>query len=70
MPNMTSLIIATYNWPDALRLTLDSVSWQTVMPDEVVIADDGSREETRILIERFIGYAAVERLGSDFVSTR
>ena len=53
MPNMTSLIIATYNWPDALRLTLDSVSWQTVMPDEVVIADDGSREETRILIERF-----------------
>jgi glycosyltransferase involved in cell wall biosynthesis len=49
----TSLIIATYNWPDALRLCLMSVRQQVVLPDEVLIADDGSREETRMLIEDY-----------------
>lgn len=45
-----SLIITTYNWPDALRLSLMSVVAQTRVPDEVIIADDGSGEETRQLI--------------------
>lgn len=42
-----SLLISTYNWEDALRLCLLSASIQTVSPDEIVIADDGSREDTR-----------------------
>ena len=37
-----SLIVTTYNRPDALRLVLDSISRQTRLPDEVVVADDGS----------------------------
>ena len=37
-----SLIISTYNWPRALYLCLDSVMQQTVMPSEILIADDGS----------------------------
>ncbi len=45
-----SLIISTYNWPQALNLCLNSVRLQTRMPDEVIIADDGSREETRDMI--------------------
>ncbi|SMO58657.1 glycosyltransferase family 2 protein [Solitalea koreensis] len=49
----TSLIISTYNWPDALRLCLLSVLNQTVIPDEVIIADDGSKDDTKILIEEF-----------------
>lgn len=49
----TSLNISTYNWPQALRLCLLSVKAQTVLPDEVVIADDGSTDETRLLIEEF-----------------
>ena len=48
-----SLLISTYNWEDALRLCLLSASVQTVLPDEIVIADDGSREDTRKLIEDF-----------------
>jgi glycosyltransferase involved in cell wall biosynthesis len=48
----TSLLIATYNWPAALALALASVRAQRRMPDEVIIADDGSGEETRRLIER------------------
>ena len=49
-PN-TSLIISTYNWPEALYTCLLSVARQKVLPDEIIIADDGSREETRALIE-------------------
>lgn len=47
-----SLVISTYNWPKALNLCLNSVRKQTRMPDEVIIADDGSKEATRDLIAR------------------
>lgn len=46
-----TLLISTYNKPDYLRQTLLSVAHQTVLPDEVVIADDGSTNETRQLID-------------------
>jgi glycosyltransferase involved in cell wall biosynthesis len=49
----SSLLIATYNWPQALELCLVSVLRQVVLPSEVIIADDGSRQETRSLIEAF-----------------
>ena len=49
----TSLIISTYNREDALELTLLSILNQSVMPEEVIIADDGSREDTRNLINRY-----------------
>jgi len=48
-----SLIISTYNWPEALELTLKSVLRQSILPKEVIIADDGSTEETKLLIERY-----------------
>jgi glycosyltransferase involved in cell wall biosynthesis len=41
-----SLIITTYNWPAALDLVLKSVSRQRRLPDEVIVADDGSGAET------------------------
>lgn len=53
-----SLIISTYNWPEALYLCLQSVLHQTVLPKEIIIADDGSREETKLLIDTF-RYASV-----------
>ena len=46
-----SLIISTYNRPDALRLTLLSAMDQTRMPDEIIVGDDGSGEPTRRVIE-------------------
>lgn len=46
-----SLIITTYNSPKFLKLVLDSVRRQVMLPDEVVIADDGSGEDTRKLID-------------------
>lgn len=48
-----SLIISTYNWPEALALCLKSVKHQKYLPDEVIIADDGSKHETTILVKEF-----------------
>lgn len=46
-----SLIVSTYNWPEALNLCLISIRQQKVLPNEVIIADDGSGQETLRLIE-------------------
>lgn len=45
-----SLVITTYNWKEALDLVFKSVTRQTVLPDEVLIADDGSKADTAELI--------------------
>ncbi|WP_299335771.1 glycosyltransferase family 2 protein [uncultured Psychroserpens sp.] len=47
----TSVIISTYNSPEWLQKVLWSFEQQTFKDFEVVIADDGSGEETRILID-------------------
>ena len=47
-----SLIITTYNWPQALRLSVESVWTQTVLPKEIIIADDGSSIETRETVDQ------------------
>lgn len=49
-----SLIITTYNWPEALELVLLSALKQQVLPDEIIIADDGSSIETKNLVEKFV----------------
>jgi len=48
-----ALIITTYNRPDALELVIKSALSQTFLPDEIIIADDGSRGETKILISKY-----------------
>lgn len=53
MPFTSALLIATYNWPDALELVLKSAMAQSKLPDEILIADDGSMQETKLLIEEF-----------------
>ena len=49
----SSLIISTYNWPEALDLVLKSAMEQHVLPDEIIIADDGSKKETKQLIDLY-----------------
>jgi glycosyltransferase involved in cell wall biosynthesis len=46
-----SLIISTYNRPDVLAKALAGVALQTRLPDEVLIADDGSGQSTRVVVE-------------------
>lgn len=46
-----SLVVATYNWPAALNVCLQSIKTQSTLPGEVIVADDGSNEQTRELID-------------------
>lgn len=48
-----SLIITTYNWPQALALVLQSAIKQSLLPDEIIVADDGSTSETQELVQQF-----------------
>ena len=47
-----SIIISTYNSPEWLSKVLYGYNNQTYRMFEIVIADDGSREETKMLIEK------------------
>ncbi len=47
----TSVIVTTYNWPAALKRVLFALAAQTTLDFEVIIADDGSGEETLACIE-------------------
>lgn len=51
-----SLIVTTYNWPDALQLVLQSLQQQTDHDFEVIVADDGSTTTTKQLIEQIKGH--------------
>jgi glycosyltransferase involved in cell wall biosynthesis len=50
-PDRISLVITTYEWPAALGLVLASVERQTRLPDEVIVADDGSGAATTALLD-------------------
>ena len=49
---MISILLATYNWPQALKFCLESLSKQTDLDFEVIIADDGSTNATLEVIEK------------------
>ena len=49
----TALLISTYNWSSALDLIFEALKRQTRLPDEILIADDGSQDDTRQLIYKF-----------------
>jgi glycosyltransferase involved in cell wall biosynthesis len=48
---MISILLATYNWPQALKLCLESLATQTDKNFEIIIADDGSNESTKKVID-------------------
>lgn len=47
-----SLNVSTYNRPDALAVVLRSAFWQTRLPDEIIVGDDGSKSDTKAVIDR------------------
>ena len=52
-PNSVSLIITTYNQKERLALVLDSVKCLNSLPNEVLVADDGSTNDTKEMIETY-----------------
>ncbi|MDB5746434.1 MAG: glycosyl transferase family 2 [Massilia sp.] len=51
---LISIVIATYNWPEALRACVEACFRQDDRNIEIIIADDGSGEPTRALVEDLI----------------
>ncbi len=49
----SSLVLTTYEWPEALGLVLASALAQTERPGEVIVADDGSAESTAAVVRDF-----------------
>jgi glycosyltransferase involved in cell wall biosynthesis len=47
-----TVVVATYNWPEALGICLQSLIAQTDSNYEIIIADDGSGSATRELVDR------------------
>jgi len=47
-----SVAVTTYNRPDALRAVLEGLAAQADRGFEVIVADDGSRDDTRTLVEQ------------------
>ncbi len=48
-----SVIVTTYNRPDSLKRVLDGLLNQTRLPNEIIVADDGSTVETAELVNLF-----------------
>lgn len=49
-----SVVVATYNRPDALDVVLQSLECQTDLNFEIIVADDGSGDETKAVVEKHI----------------
>ena len=43
---LVSFIVTCYNHPEILKVSLESILAQRTPPDEIIVADDGSTEET------------------------
>ncbi len=50
---LVTLLVSTYNWKEALSFTIESALQQTLLPCEIVIADDGSENDTRELVSHY-----------------
>ena len=49
----TAVLVCTYNQPRELACVLEGLARQTTMDFEIYIADDGSGDETRLIIEKY-----------------
>ncbi len=52
-PLTLSIIIPVYNEQSHLKTCLESISWQTQMPDEVIVVDNNSTDETVKIAKSF-----------------
>src|SRR6478609_12105203 len=52
-----SVAMATYNGAKFLQAQLDSLAAQTQLPDELVVGDDGSSDDTLAILEAFAASA-------------
>ncbi|WP_263366341.1 glycosyltransferase family 2 protein [Edaphobacter bradus] len=61
-----SVLVPTYNRASLLPETLDSILSQTYSPEEIIVVDDGSTDNTREIVEGFhakVRYRRIEKSG-------
>lgn len=54
-----SLVITTFNWKEALELSIKSALSQNHLPEEIIVADDGSSDGTGDLVRRLAETASI-----------
>lgn len=54
-PGALSVIVSTYEWPEALDAVLHALSEQSDACFDIVVADDGSGPETEAVVDRWRG---------------
>lgn len=50
---MISIVMATYNGSKYLKEQLDSIIQQSLLPDEILISDDGSKDDTMLILQEW-----------------
>jgi len=53
MNDTVGVLITSYNQESLLKQAIDSVLKQTVRPDKIVIVDDGSEDDSRVMIQSY-----------------
>lgn len=48
-----SVVIPLYNKAEYIRRALDSIAAQTLAPAEIIVVDDGSRDDSAAIVERY-----------------
>lgn len=51
---LSTVIVALYNGERFIKEQLDSIKNQTIEADEVIIADDGSKDQSIEIVKRYI----------------
>ncbi len=65
MASATSVIITVLNEGQSIRGLLDSLAAQTQAPDEIVIVDGGSRDDTAAIIREYMGRLPIKLIVED-----
>src|SRR5256885_9651950 len=60
-----SVVVPVRDEEDSIRALLDGLLGQTLPPDEIVITDGGSVDQTRAIIQEFIDRGAAVKLLTD-----
>ena len=52
-PTSISVALCTFNGSQFLEEQLSTINNQTILPNEIIICDDGSTDHTKTIVERF-----------------